>query len=241
MEREREMETEAGSKYSKSIIRGSFPIVLFLLSVFFCPALANTVFVADRGAYEASGAGQVDIFHANETPAISHIKTLDYPEESGYGLGPIDLAMDEVHQVIFVSFETTDSGGGNHGTCKIAMIDFNTLAKIKYIEFPQAHDFGGLCYDPQRQRLYAVERNTNQVYILKWYPESLALEYEQLIQLSNIQYACAIQVDGDMAYITEYRYRNPMQYYDHIRIRHFTELGVCADNPQPGGLNLLSL
>jgi hypothetical protein len=190
--------------------KSSFQMVLILLSLFSCTVSANTIFVADRGGQ------QVDIFHVGDNLAISHIKVLDYSNAS-YGLGPIDLAMDEVSQTVFVSFETTDSAGTKRTSSKIALIDFNTLTHIKTIDFPQASDFGGLCYDSNRHRLYAVERNTNQVYILKWHPETLTLEYEQLIQLSNIQYACAIQVDGDIAYITEYRYQGGMLYYNYIK------------------------
>jgi hypothetical protein len=200
-------------------VKVSFLVGLFVLSAFSCTIFANTLFVADRGA------SHVDIFHMDPNMTPRHIGMIDYPSINHvpYGLGPIDFAMDEAQQIVFVSFETVGINDVIYPprpeklcTCKIALIDFNTLTHIKDIEFPGADYFGGLYYDSPRQRLYAVERDTNLLYVLKWHPETLMLDCEKVVQLANIQYACAIQVDGDMAYITEYLDYPYSSYYTHI-------------------------
>jgi hypothetical protein len=172
---------------------------------------AKILFVVDRGASE------VDIFNVDSSLTISPIKTIPFVgSDFCYGLGPIDLAMDPMHRIVFVSFETISVSDQKLTTSKIALINYNTFSHIKDIEFPQANDFGGLWYDAPRQRLYAIDRNSNLLYVLKWHPETLDIEYERVIALPHIQYACALVVEGDDAYVTEYRYHEPMQYYNHI-------------------------
>ncbi len=171
------------------------------------------VFVADRGGAKVVALG------VDENMEFSFLKRWSFITGSTYGLGPLDLAVDEARGIMFVSFETVSSAGEKMAACRIALIDINTYEHIKDIEFAEADDFGGLAYDSQRERLYAVERDTNLLYVLKWTPQTLSLEYEAVVELSSISYACAIVVDGDSAYITEFRYRGGsiMGYYDHIK------------------------
>ena len=193
--------------------------VVWLIVVMFCFCLisdiaqAKTVFVAERHEHK------ITVFDANDF-ILSHLETIDYGHtEEVYGLGPIDLAADEKHNTLFVSFETySQLKPGSIAPANILLINTKTLEVIDTIEIEQAVDIAGLYYDASRRILYAVERNTNIVYEIAWDPSEPTLTLKRAIPLTNIDWACAIVVDGNLAYVSEYHYGFIMKYQNHIKV-----------------------
>lgn len=87
------------------------------------------------------------------------------------GNGPIDLAIDDEHNILFVSSESNDSEqGGNI----IELFSAKTLDHRKKIEFSGGPgNITGLAYDSARSKLYATNRNTDDLYIFDWDPDAL--------------------------------------------------------------------
>ena len=113
-----------------------------------------------------------------------------------------------------LSFESHDSYGNHVAIPHILLIDSRTLVVLDTIQISQAQDIGGLYFHPQKQKLFGVERNSNLVFQMDWNPEEQTLIFEKLIFLSNMQYASGLVMDGDRAFVSEYRYGESMEYTD---------------------------
>lgn len=137
-----------------------------------------------------------------------------------YGAGGIDVAIDELTNTLFVSFENGEYGGGN----VIEIVDASTLQNIaRTIE--GVTDLTSIVFDTEKRKLYATDRNTNLLHVLGWNPAQKMVSLENTIQLENIDYACGLVIDGDLIYVSEFRYSmsGNMTYYSDVNCYRISE------------------
>jgi DNA-binding beta-propeller fold protein YncE len=127
------------------------------------------------------------------------------------GEGAVGLALDPESETLFVTHEK-----GSVAIDKIDLID----AKIMQVEqgpatAPGAENLAGVVFDESKQKLYAVDRGSNKLFVYQWDPmtKSLALEggtYKSLLYGG----AMGIALDGANGYILVTNATNIVRYYD---------------------------
>ncbi|MDM8562680.1 hypothetical protein QUF54_04925 [Candidatus Marithioploca araucensis] len=75
--------------------------------------------------------------------------------------GGVGLGIDTDSETLFVTFE---------GSGTLDMVDANTLAILGRVTAPNATNLAGIVVDQDRQKVYAVDRNTNHLYVYSWVP-----------------------------------------------------------------------
>lgn len=118
-----------------------------------------------------------------------------------HGWGGIDIAIDELTNTLFVSFEWGDGWGGNI----VEIVDAQTLSH-EAITIDGVSNLTALLFDKENRRLLATDRDTNFLHILKWNPVDETLALEETIQLENITYATDLAIHEDTLYVSEYDY-----------------------------------
>ncbi len=120
-----------------------------------------------------------------------------------HGYGGIDLAIDNDYDILFMSSENTNN---------FQILDAKELTLIKTLNFPGTGDITGIVYDAANSRLLGTQRNTNDLYVFLWNPATQTLTLDETIQLGRIQNACDVAINGDILYVSEYRYRGVPTY-----------------------------
>ncbi len=207
------MEAKKAERARKIVLCAGFVCCIFFSR--YC--IGGTVFVAERGLHRINA-------YPFDGQTFSQPTVIDYghdefirPADPVYGLGPIDLAVDEAHNVLFVSFESRSSSGEQMATPHILLIHSRTLEVLNTIQISQARDIGGLYYHPAKGKLYGIERNSNRICQMGWNPQKQTLVFEQVLFLPNSQNACALVMDGDRAFVSEFTYGETMEYSAHIK------------------------
>ena len=125
-----------------------------------------------------------------------------------HGYGAVDMTIDDDNKILFISFERNPDNmepGGNI----IELIHSTSLRLLKELTVGSSClDLSGLAYDSARSRLYATNRNTNELYVFNWDPDNLILESipGNPIELENIDYACGLTLNGDILYVSDFYY-----------------------------------
>jgi len=73
--------------------------------------------------------------------------------------GGVGLAIDTDSEILFVTFE---------GSNKIAIVNAKTLATLEPIYALNANNLAGIAVDQDNQKVYAVDRTTNHLYVYSW-------------------------------------------------------------------------
>ncbi|MGA1869779.1 MAG: PKD domain-containing protein [bacterium] len=73
--------------------------------------------------------------------------------------GGVGIAIDEYYSILFVTYEGSDS---------IQLIDATSMANLGTTRAPEAQDLAGIVLDQGYQKLYCVDRGTNQLYVYDW-------------------------------------------------------------------------
>lgn len=144
-------------------------LFLFLLAIlaFARPVGAKSVYViTDRdstvNAYRIAG-DQIQYQATAE----------DLPDN---GLGAVGLALDPDSETLFVTYEQTDS---QHPFNKIELINAKTmLVEQEPATAPGASNLAGIVFDQAKQKLYAVDRGTNKLFVYLWNPRAKTLILE---------------------------------------------------------------
>jgi hypothetical protein len=133
------------------------------------------------------------------------------------------LAMDELTNTLFVSFEInpTTGEGGN----VIEIVDAITLQNSPAQAIAGVTDLTSIVFDAVRRKLYATDRNTNLLHVLNWNPAQKTVSLENSIHLENIDFACGMVIDGDLLYVSEFYYRvaSTMDYYSDVNCYRISE------------------
>jgi hypothetical protein len=144
--------------------------------------------------------------------------SVDLPK---HGAGGIALAMDELTNTLFVTFESNEYGaGGNVIEIVNAITLQNTTRTIDGVT-----NLTSIVFDTQRRKLYATDRDTNLLHVLGWNPIQKIVSLEKTIQLENIDFACGLVIDGDLLYVSEFYYRmdGTMDYYSDVNCYRISE------------------
>ena len=124
-----------------------------------------------------------------------------------HGWGGIDLAIDELTNTLFVSFEETGI---------VEIIDAQDLDNHSYVTIQGTSDITALLFDKQSRRLLATDRDSNYLHLIKWNSANRSLSLEETIQLDNIDYATDLAIHEDTLYVSEFNYGD--EYYDHVKL-----------------------
>jgi hypothetical protein len=89
-----------------------------------------------------------------------YVYELDYPQ--GFYLGPVGITSGDGY--LFVTHENTGSNGING----IQFINARTMLDQGVLEVTDSPDFAGIVYDSVNDRIYAMKRNSNKLYIFSW-------------------------------------------------------------------------
>ena len=121
-----------------------------------------------------------------------------------YGLGAIDIAIDPQSETLFICYEyLQDTGGGDI----IEMYSSKTLEYVGTAELVGPSDITGLVFDSAGGRLLATDRNTKKLWLIDWDGETMTLETNpEHVELDGIDYACGLEINGDLLYVTRYGY-----------------------------------
>jgi hypothetical protein len=144
--------------------------------------------------------------------------SVDLPK---HGAGGIDVAMDELTNTLFVTFESDEYGAaGNFIEIVNAITLQNTTRTIG-----GATNLTSIVFDAVKRKLYATDRNTNLLHILGWNPAQKTISLEKTIPLENIDFACGLVIDGDFLYVSEFYYRmgSTMDYYSDVNCYRISE------------------
>ena len=123
-----------------------------------------------------------------------------YP--TGVYRGPVGLAMDATHY-IFVTHENDETGGVEG----IQIIDAEYMSDLGVFSVEGSPDLAGIVFDSNTGRVYAIERNSNDLYIFDWDPEQQLLieDDDSPVQLDQIgECGCGLALDEkeNILYVT---------------------------------------
>ena len=161
-----------------------FFLCVLILSVVSSSLLAESLYVTDHGANVFSFDAINGALEQREFLSLSRG-------------GGVDLEIDDEHDILFRTVEFSSG---------IDIIEAQSLTFIKTITLSVRPD-AGIVYDADNSRLLCTKRNSNQLYIFLWDATEQTLTYQApTITLGQIQNACDLAINGDILYVSEYRY-----------------------------------
>ena len=127
---------------------------LFLAAAIPGAALAKSLYVIGNinsdptpiHSYELGAAPSVMTFQAEQT----------FPALAG---GAVGIALDEGNKVLFITYEVSNT---------IQMLSAITFADLGTTTAPGAYDLAGVVFHESKNRVYAVDRYTNNLYVYDW-------------------------------------------------------------------------
>jgi hypothetical protein len=151
--------------------------------------------------------------NANKVQAYKvDANSLTYQTEydTTYG-SPVGIAIDESEygQYLFLTFENQD---------EIEIVNAKSMQYVDTVIAPQATNLAGLVFDDSKDRLYAINRPTNRLYIYSWDAENreLTLVYGDpyYVELADCQdgYGLALDEENELLYVGDDT--NDVKYYD---------------------------
>ena len=111
--------------------------------------------------------------------------------------GAVGLAIDSYAAILFVTYE---------GSNVIQLVDATTFADLGTTTAPGASDLAGIVLDHGKQRLYAVDRNTTNLYVYDWAPGTHTLTHlsTQTLEASTLAFGIALDEANDLLYVGGY-------------------------------------
>ncbi|MFA6426288.1 MAG: hypothetical protein WCW64_08925, partial [Phycisphaerae bacterium] len=93
---------------------------------------------------------------------------VNYP--TGGGLGPVGVAMDSNSGYLFITHESMQ------GNCLgIQLIEASTMTDFGWIDAEDAIDLCGVVFDNGKNKLYAVDRGYDKLFVYSWNPQTQTL------------------------------------------------------------------
>ena len=137
---------------TKSIYIQKLSVVLAVILSMFVSNL-----YASKSVYVISNTGDKKV-QAYEVDANSLTYQTDY--DTTYS-SPVGIAIDESEygQYLFLTFENQD---------EIEIVNAKSMQYVDTIIAPQATNLAGLVFDDSKDRLYAINRPTNRLYVYSW-------------------------------------------------------------------------
>ena len=147
--------------------------------------------------------------------------------------GAVGLAIDTISKTLFVTYEFSST---------INLMDAQFMTHIGSTTAPGASDLAGTVYDHDNQRLYAIDRNTNHLYVYSWNAATTTLtliggSYTSIPGTSD-GYGLALDALNDILYVGNHSGGN-VSYYNTSNLNvlggsistSHTPTGVAIDVP----------
>ncbi len=187
------------------------------------------------GAASAKSVYVIDDINSNPTPISAYdiqasgivyqtTNTVPY-----YGWGAVGLAVDTDSAYLFVTYESSN---------QISIVNATTMmvSASSPVEAPGASNLAGIVVDQDKQKVYAVDRHTNHLYVYAWDPvaTTLTLEGGSYLSLANVTDAYGIALDEttDLLYVASANEKK-IAYYDTAT---WTFQGSFTVTPHPMGV-----
>jgi len=127
--------------------------------------------------------------------------TLTFQVEYGipeYGLGAMGLAVDSDSGYLFVTYEDTNT---------IQLLDGKTMTDAGTVKAVGANNLAGIVYDQDKELLYCINRNSNQLFVYDW--DSVAVKLTPIpgspFTLKGAGgYGIALDEINDLLYVANY-------------------------------------
>jgi uncharacterized repeat protein (TIGR01451 family)/fimbrial isopeptide formation D2 family protein len=116
----------------------------------------------------------------------------DIPHEM---LGAVGLAVDSDYGYVFVTYEASG---------KIQLIEATTMTDAGVTVAPDATNLAGIVYDHEKSLLYCVNRQSRNLYVYNWYPESATLTHvpgSPFTLRNAFAYGIALNEIDDLLYV----------------------------------------
>lgn len=108
--------------------------------------------------------------------------------ESGQtGYGAVGIAVHEPSATLFVTIE---------GSGAVCLLDALRLRVLGYVQTPGAFNLAGIAVDEGAQLVYAVDRNSDRLFLYDWDPYSRALVPKAAVNLPGVTRAMGIALDA---------------------------------------------
>jgi DNA-binding beta-propeller fold protein YncE len=105
----------------------------------------------------------------------------DKVDVPSYSRGPVGLALDDETKMLFVTYEASET---------IQLVDAEKMEYVSAVIAPNANDMAGIVFDQEKNRLYAVDRYTDDLYVYSW--DGVALTFIEKVDLINVYQAHGI-------------------------------------------------
>ncbi len=174
------------------------------------------IMITGAGVASAKSVYVIDNINSHPTPisaydiqanSIVYQTTNTVPE---YGWGAVGLAVDTDSAYLFVTYENSN---------KISIVNATTMMvpASSPVEAPGALDLAGIVVDQDRQKVYTVDRSTNNLYVYTWDPSgpTLTLDGGSYIDLDGVNdvYGVALDEINDLFYVASANEKK-IAYYD---------------------------
>lgn len=152
---------------------------LSYLNIFFC------VFFGFFTVSQISGQSLfviADINAKNNTPIHAYDMAgteLIFQAEYGvpnHGHGAVGIAVDPINGFLFITYEDSDI---------IQLIDAQTMTGEGTATAQGSNDLAGIAYNTFKNELYVVDRSTPNLYSYEWIPETISLNFKEMINLQG--------------------------------------------------------
>ncbi len=145
---------------SKKIYIVTVSIFVLMTIALMGVASAKSLYViADINAYPNIPIEAYDIQSAPNYLTLQ--TTLTVPDRDG---GAVGIAIDTDSEVLFITFEQFTTSYD----AKIDLLDASTMTHLGQVTAPGAHNLAGIVVDQDNQKVYAVDRDTNNLYVYSW-------------------------------------------------------------------------
>jgi uncharacterized repeat protein (TIGR01451 family) len=185
------------NKNEKNIIKSNiFPALLAIAIL--TTAISNTVtakslyVIADIKGASADRTQPVQAYDIGVDGTLTFQAQHDVPHRM---LGAVGMAIDSDYGYVFITYEASD---------EIQLIEATTMTDAGITLAPDASDLAGIVYDHDKSLLYAVDRQTNTLYVYNWFPENATLTHvpgSPFILKNATAFGIALNEIDDLLYV----------------------------------------
>ena len=139
--------------------------IAILTTVFTKTAAAKSLYVISDIWFSEDRKQPVQAYDIGVDGTLTFQAQHDIPHKM---LGAVGMAIDSDYGYIFITYEASG---------EIQLIDATTMTDAGVTVAPDATDLAGIVYDHEKSLLYCVDRQTRDLYVYNWYPESAVLTH----------------------------------------------------------------
>lgn len=157
--------------------------ILTSLLIIVIPNICRTA--AARSVYVIADTGNdqyvTPIIQAYEIQDVNLMLQTQYETEHPLA---ISLAIDPDNEFLFVTHEEYGTNPGNI----IEIVNAKTMEYVDTVTASGASDLAGIVFDQNKQKVYVVDRETPNLYVYFWYPQTPELVLHEQVELPGLIY-----------------------------------------------------